>query len=32
MIDEVKALLFAKGVEKAAIHQEVYYKPKLTEA
>jgi ferredoxin-NADP reductase len=31
MIDEVKALLAERGVEKAAIHQEIYYKtPKST--
>jgi ferredoxin-NADP reductase len=28
MIDEVKQILTAHGVEKASIHQEVYYKPK----
>jgi ferredoxin-NADP reductase len=28
MIDEVKQILAGKGVEKTAIHQEVYYKPK----
>lgn len=32
MIDEVKQILTAEGVEKTSIHQEVYYKPKPGEA
>ncbi len=32
MIDEVKQILAAKGVEKTSVHQEVYYKPKPGEA
>jgi CDP-4-dehydro-6-deoxyglucose reductase len=32
MIDEVKQILVAQGVEKSSIHQEVYYKPKPGEA
>ena len=32
MIDEVKQILSAKEVEKACIHQEVYYKPKAGES
>lgn len=32
MIDEVKQILAAEGVEKPSIHQEVYYKPKPGEA
>ena len=32
MIDEVKQILTAHGVQKTSIHQEVYYKPKPGEA
>lgn len=32
MIDEVKAFLLAKGIPKAAIHQEIYFKPKSAPA
>jgi ferredoxin-NADP reductase len=32
MIDEVKAILLANGVQKASIHQEIYYKTPKAEA